>query len=252
MSADKIAVLISKLKAHEQSARNIGNQAEAEAFAAKIAQLLTEHKLSMSEVEYQAQEQENPFVQVKSSKRGGSSVPESSLHLARAIANYTFTKTFVMSGINQMMFVGRKVDAETARDLYDMLKLLAWSLSQKEWRRYKVTLPYDHPHKNDKFHTGPYAIAWAKSFLEGFSVGVSNKMNAASNATKIGATSQANALILRDATALVEYIENTMRVGHARSRKDVGTNAGAFAAGKQHGENAQLRRPSNLRLGNGR
>lgn len=40
-----------KLIAMEQSARSIGSLAEAEAFASKVQELLSKHKLEMSEIE---------------------------------------------------------------------------------------------------------------------------------------------------------------------------------------------------------
>jgi len=49
-----------KLIAHERSARSIGNLLEAEAFAAKIQDLLTAHKLEMSEVDFQEREKAEP------------------------------------------------------------------------------------------------------------------------------------------------------------------------------------------------
>ena len=47
---------LQKLIAHEKSARATGNLQEAEAFAAKIAELLFRHNLSMSDVEIKQQE----------------------------------------------------------------------------------------------------------------------------------------------------------------------------------------------------
>src|ERR1700761_2749207 len=49
---DKIAKLI----AHEESARSIGSLSEAEAFAAKIQDMLITHKMSLSDIEREAEE----------------------------------------------------------------------------------------------------------------------------------------------------------------------------------------------------
>ena len=61
MATDQIIEKLRKLIAHEQSARTIGNIAEAEAFASKIQDLLTAHKLDMSEVDFQARDIEIDF-----------------------------------------------------------------------------------------------------------------------------------------------------------------------------------------------
>lgn len=54
MSDDKIIDKISKLLAQAESAEQIGNADEAAAFSAKAAQLMTQYKIEMSDVEYAA------------------------------------------------------------------------------------------------------------------------------------------------------------------------------------------------------
>src|ERR1017187_8732928 len=44
-----------KLIAHEESARSMGSLAEAEAFAGRIAEMLTQHRLERSDVEVKAE-----------------------------------------------------------------------------------------------------------------------------------------------------------------------------------------------------
>jgi hypothetical protein len=56
-----IVAKLRKLVAHERSTRSIGSLAEAETFAAKIQDLLTAHKLSMSEIDFQAREEGEPI-----------------------------------------------------------------------------------------------------------------------------------------------------------------------------------------------
>lgn len=53
MNAEKETILekIKKLKTMQESAKQIGNEHEAAAFATKVQQLLLQHKLDMSEVE---------------------------------------------------------------------------------------------------------------------------------------------------------------------------------------------------------
>ena len=52
---------LQKLIAHERSARAVGSTREAEAFAERIATILTEHKLSMTEIEFEAQDTTDPI-----------------------------------------------------------------------------------------------------------------------------------------------------------------------------------------------
>jgi len=55
---EKILDKLRKLQAHADSAEEIGNEAEAQAFAAKIQELLTAYKISMSEVRVEGVEEE--------------------------------------------------------------------------------------------------------------------------------------------------------------------------------------------------
>jgi len=240
MSSDKLISLIAKLKAHEQSARSIGNQAEAEAFAAKVTELLTAHKLTMTEVEYQSQEKSNPLGRTNTHRNGGSAVPQSSIRLAQGIANHTFCKVLLVSGVNQVIFIGREVDRMAATELFQTLEKASWSIARKEWRQH---------YPGEKFHTGPFAIQWAKSFLTGFSVGVATRLSNQFADQKAQASSEATGLMLREAFALQEYIDNTMKVKPGSGRKDVGTNSDAYYRGKEHGMNANVNKSNQLRLG---
>ena len=56
MTRDKMIDRIQKLLAHADSAKKLGNEEEAQAFAAKVNELLLKHKLSMSSVEVAAQD----------------------------------------------------------------------------------------------------------------------------------------------------------------------------------------------------
>lgn len=240
MSSDKIISLIAKLKAMQLSAAKIGNQAEAEAFAAKVSELLTQHKITMSEVEFQAQDKANPLGQERSHKNGGSGVPRSSLLLARAIAAHTFCKNLYIPGVNQVVFVGRETDRKAATELFETLEKVSWSLARKDWRR---------QYPGETFHRGPFAISWAKSFLEGFAVGVSNRLSNQFEAAKQAAGSEATGLMLRDAFALQEYVDTVTGKGKGHGRKDVGHNSSAYQQGKEHGTNTGIN--NNKRLGGG-
>ena len=58
----QIIDLLRKLIAQEKSEREIGNLAAAETFAAKAQELLTKHKLDMTEVEFAEEEANEPVI----------------------------------------------------------------------------------------------------------------------------------------------------------------------------------------------
>lgn len=69
--SDKILETLGKLKAHMESAQEIGSEAEAQAFAARIQQLLAKYKLNMSDVQYSKHLADEP---VEEHEFGGGSV----------------------------------------------------------------------------------------------------------------------------------------------------------------------------------
>lgn len=60
METESIIARLNKLIAHEKSARSIGSTEEAEVFAAKIQDLMFKYKLEMTDVEFAAQEINEP------------------------------------------------------------------------------------------------------------------------------------------------------------------------------------------------
>jgi hypothetical protein len=56
----KVLEKLGKLKAHMDSAQDIGSEAEAQAFAAAIQKLLMQHKLEMTDIQYSAHVKEEP------------------------------------------------------------------------------------------------------------------------------------------------------------------------------------------------
>jgi 1,6-anhydro-N-acetylmuramate kinase len=50
MTQEKILEKLGKIKAHMESAQEIGNEAEAQAFASMLQNLLTKHKLEMTDI----------------------------------------------------------------------------------------------------------------------------------------------------------------------------------------------------------
>lgn len=121
---EKTIDIIKKLLAHADSARDLGNLEEAEAFAGKANRLLLEHKLTMSEVEMQAEDVDDPFEVTNVDMADGSIS-----HLKRgnrlswledlavAVANAHFCRLLVVRGTRRFRLVGRESDREIAEYL---------------------------------------------------------------------------------------------------------------------------------------
>lgn len=155
---------LKKLIAMEKSSRSIGNQAEAEAFALKIASMLRDHKLSMSDVEFEAQAKENPFGS-EAFTQAGSTVWLWRIKLANTIAQSLFCQSFYRSGENTIVFAGRETDRAHVIGLYASLVDTAKRLVNVELRKAKK-----------RGQLGISELDWRKSFLLGFAAGIDSRL----------------------------------------------------------------------------
>jgi hypothetical protein len=120
---DKLLEKLAKLKAHAESAQALGSEAEAQAFADMLQQMLLRHKLEMSDVELVDLEKEDPIDRhpVNFSAQG---LPRKkvrqawSQHLAETIAWAHFCRILVYNRSNRVTFVGRKQDCEVAEYMF--------------------------------------------------------------------------------------------------------------------------------------
>ena len=126
MSKPKAEIVdkLAKMIRHEQSARQIGSIAEAEAFAAQVQHLLTKHGLEMSEIDF-AEESSQPIDQEWAfSHHDGSNVPherrriEWQENLAESIARVNNCALLITQVNNSVCFVGRPSDRSVCISLY--------------------------------------------------------------------------------------------------------------------------------------
>ena|SRR5690242_19295057 len=108
-----------KLRAHAESAQKIGNEAEAQAFAAKVQELLSKYKLSMGQIEYEARDHRDPVAEERVDwvkhgfKRKRQRVAWVEI-LAGVVAQAYYCRILVHPGSNTITFVGREQDRKMA------------------------------------------------------------------------------------------------------------------------------------------
>lgn len=121
--SDPIIDKLAKMLRHQESARQIGSIAEAEAFATRIQELLAKHKLEMSDIQFVEQERAEPVGEVvvrpddmgiKYERRR----IEWQEDLAMAIAHANDCRTLISNHSNYAFFVGRKSDREICVALF--------------------------------------------------------------------------------------------------------------------------------------
>lgn len=136
MSDDKILDKLQKIKRHMDSAKEIGNIAEAEVFAGVLQKLLLKHKLDMSDIEFETFEKEQPVAEYFVNWRKHDIKPKRQRikwveTLASVIAKAHFCRILVHPKSNFITLVGRHEDAAVAEFMLVTLYRAADKMSEK-------------------------------------------------------------------------------------------------------------------------
>lgn len=149
MAPDKIIDKIQKLKRHAESAEAIGNEAEAQAFAEAFQRLMLEHKVHMTDIEFQKMEVEEPVGHhpIDYRKYPDLKVRQVRIEwiekLAVAVAEAHFCHVTMDRNTTRFTLIGRAQDAAVAEYMIVTLQRAAESLAKKAhtsylWECYKV------------------------------------------------------------------------------------------------------------------
>ena len=227
-----VADKIRKLIAHERSARNIGNLAEAEAFASKVQDLLLEHKLSMSELEDQA----NPL----GSEVGSPTKPlrrgeNWSYRLARAVCDACFCKVAAARGTNRLVFIGREVDRSVAVEMWRFLRDLALEFAVDDVQRVAKV----------RRKMSPASIR--TRYLTGFAVAIGIRLAMDRRSAEVRAGSEGLVLLNRAIEAVHEFQQAHVPTRQATMAKT--HDSLAYRAGFTRGLSAPLKRQGRLGAG---
>lgn len=138
--SERVLDLIKKLNAKAESASKIGSSAEAEAFAAKVTQMLLDYNLSMDEISLEGQTVEPIDREIFRPELFGVTAKKSRILwqeiLAIAVAQANFCRILVHPGRNSLSFVGRRHNREVAMWLYGSLVADLEEVATKEYVRY--------------------------------------------------------------------------------------------------------------------
>ena len=248
-----------KLIAHERSARSIGNLAEAEAFASKIQDLLTAHKLEMSEVDFQEREDGEP---IDWEKVDGNEIAARSnrtkvywrVMVARTIAkiNGCMVVNDTRSRGRSFFFVGRTSDRELAKMLYIYMVELGEELCVKAARedREVQSLKFNVHHSIHSFDVPTWMAAafrsWMKSYRESWKTGFADAIvkrleDRYEETLKAQAQVSANAIvhIKRDALAVQDFLRGKTKRRRGNVRGD-NSNSDGYGRGQSTGNAVNL------------
>jgi hypothetical protein len=255
----EIVERLAKMIRHEQSAREIGSIAEAEAFASQVQFLLTKHGLEMSEIEFESEEVEPIGEEWARSHDHDSPIPYESHRvqwqedLAYAIA-LNNNCALLVTGSNSVCFVGRPSDRQICLSLFRYFAYLALDLADKTAAEQRAAEREKLKTKLGRYYSGAdfrwHMVRYKASFCAGFSHALGLRFHEQRQELEQEAETkaeQSNALIhLRNnREAVANYVADLFKDRKNRKRKSdeapqQRTNWEAFRLGHQRGSDVAL------------
>lgn len=255
MNTDRIIDKLKKLLRHQESAAKIGSQAEAEAFAERIQELLTTHSLEMSDIEYEEQEHAEPIDEEHvSAKDLGIKYERKRIEwqedLAMAIAHNNHCRTLVTNYNNTAFFVGRKSDRELCVTLFRYFLRLIIEMSEKAALEAKDAERQELQRKHGSYYTGA-DLRWRmrdfrRSYCAGFSSAIQSRLYEQRRNLEQQVAPESTALVhLRNTKeAINAYLHDKFKdrkESKAKDNIDDNTNHyGAYRKGEQAGRAVAL------------
>ena len=232
---DSVLKKLRKLQNLYEGAKKINSEGEANAAAAAIQRLLIQYNLSMDEIGTDEEKSKDTVLEEKVDGFTYKSIGgEWESRLLYVLCKWNFCKCFQVGGTyKRLMIFGKKENIETVKWLRSMLSERFVSFSKNRFKEYQKTVEYAmNPISMDKYQ---------RSYLMGCSAGLDAKLKEESDREKakdaeFGA--KVTALVVRNDTAVTEYIENKYKVGKGKARRENFDSARAF--GFRDGKNTEL------------
>ena len=162
---EKLLDKLAKIQAHAESAKKIGSEAEAEAFAAMLQQLMLKHKIAMTDIQFANLDKDEPICRHEMDYRKGG-VPSKKARsawqeeLALIVAQAHFCRILVKSRTNRVTMVGRESDCAVAEYTFMVLTRAITQLSNKSYDQF-----YYQCEKTGETHL---AAGYKRSFIDAF------------------------------------------------------------------------------------
>lgn len=141
MVTEKLIDKLGKLKRHAESAKQIGNEAEAQAFAEMFQRLVLANKIDVSEIDFEEQEREEPVgSHYIDYKKHGVDLKRRRIdwlqNLGAVVAEAHFCRILVHPGSSRITLVGRKSDCEVAEYVLVTLQRAAEKMAKRAYYKY--------------------------------------------------------------------------------------------------------------------
>lgn len=252
---------IQKLAAKAESAKELGNLAEATAFSAKVSEMLTTHNLAMSDINVEDEDEVNGFDERDlglTSSQGRWTISLLTVLCKHNYCDSVYTQTGKKD--YKVTIIGQPENVEVVKYLYSVLKRQFETIAKQEWKTYleqkRAEIQKKHVEEGavTPIHKKIIAKPWkyfygvisrskyTTSFFKGAVSGVSSKLNAQrKEAEKLYGSKITDMVIVKDAD-VKEYMRKAFPdLGTFSTRKST-VNREAYNNGVKAGSNASMAR----------
>jgi len=251
-SQDAILEKIRKLHEHAQSAQEIGSEEEAKAFAAKVQELLTAYKLSMSDVHRAATVDDEMGITYFTWEQCHLAPRRMRIPWSELLANLigrTYYCKFIIAGYGGYIgsYVGTKTDREIAIYMFCFIAEFIEKLSYREYKRYYNDL-------RDSGGDMSEATNYRSGYITGFITRLGERFDeeVSTSSKDAAALSKVNAIVhvKKDALAKADQWmrENVKTKKCSLRMSGINHRGQGYADGKRAADDVNLNRP----LTNGR
>jgi hypothetical protein len=239
MTQDKLLDKLGKIKRMAEGAAAIGNEAEAQAFAAMLQKLLLDHKLQMTDIEYANEMKEEPIIEHRPDmtfsgrRRVYKDFPDVEIvnqrrewveMLASIVANAYSCKILVTPGTSIITFVGHKSNVAICEFLFLTMLRSADKMSTNAAKKFRAE------QRRNNGGPGNTQKGFRESWLHGFCSRISQRLQEARAADYTG--SMALVRVNKEALAVNDYMSKFKKI--AAPGKGLGHfNVNGYEAGKR-------------------
>lgn len=230
MEREKLLDIIMKNHRQAESAKQLGNEAEALAFAEVVQRLLLKHDLEMSEVEYQTELRNDPIKLSTIGVRGKKRRVLWTEQLAAACARAHFCDIIVIPKSDSFLLVGRRQHREVAAYMIGMLIKLGEVYADKAYVRFFYEARAEGNVEAAQGFRGSFLNAYSFRLVERYQDLMTSAFEEHSGKGLIR---------LSQETALVkEVMDDIQKLGATAEAAQIGTDSKFNLAGMVEGVNA--------------
>ena len=247
---EKILEKLAKIKRHADSAKEIGNEAEAQAFAAMLQNLLLKHKLEMTDIDYAKEMQSEPIIEHAPETMWGKDgrvyveFPDVEVvgkrrmwaeDLAGIITKAYSCRFLVSTSSSMIYFVGHKSNVLQCEYLYLTMLRAADKMSDREAKRQRAIW------RNQNGGAGATPKGFRESWLLGFCKRLGERMEEERRKFETPSTSTALVRVNKEALEVAGYMNKFKTI--QTQRKQGAFNQDGYAAGQRAANGLNLNRP---------